>query len=182
MMSFSEVCDGIVLLGAVTIALTNIYSFIKKPKEQIEQARKEEIKTQIKTTLEEEMPNIFLQHDLELHQQCAVDRNTCVENIKEEIIENIQEALDEISQVNLEQKETIDTLIRASKDVLRQRIMDIYNKYKFDKRMPIYMREALTELYKDYKAEGGNSYIDKYYNRMKEWEDYDDEGEEFLPI
>ena len=60
--------------------------------------------------------------------------------------------------------------------------MDIYNKYKFDKRMPIYMREALNELYKDYKAEGGNSYIDKYYNRMKEWETYNDEGEDFLPL
>lgn len=62
--------------------------------------------------------------------------------------------------------------------MLRQRIMDIYHRYKADRRMPIYAKEALDELYKDYKAEGGNSYIDKYYKRMCLWETYDDENYE----
>jgi hypothetical protein len=39
-------------------------------------------------------------------------------------------------------------------------------------------REALDVYYADYKAIGGNSYIDKYYRRMKRWrvdyEDYED--------
>ena len=46
---------------------------------------------------------------------------------------------------------------------------------KKEKRFPIHAKEALDELYKDYKAEDGNSYIDKYYARMCTWEAYDDE-------
>jgi hypothetical protein len=35
--------------------------------------------------------------------------------------------------------------------------------------MAIYEKEALEQYYIDYKAEGGNSYIDKYYKRMSTW-------------
>lgn len=177
-MTFSTLTDWIILASALCVAITNIYNFFKKPKEKLEQKRKEELDAQIKATIKQEMPSIFLQHDTELHKQCAADRSSCVENIKEEIVEETQEVLDEILQVNLEQKEFIDILIKTSKDVLRQRIMDIYHKYKYEKRMPIHAREALDELYKDYKAENGNSYIDKYYNRMQPWETYDDECNE----
>ena len=62
--------------------------------------------------------------------------------------------------------------------MLRQRIMMIYHNYKTSKRITIYDREALDEAYKDYKAEGGNSYIDKYYNRTLSWETYYPDDEE----
>ena len=50
--------------------------------------------------------------------------------------------------------------------------MDIYHRYKKEKTYPMYEKEKLEELYKDYKAEKGNSYIDKYYNRMRTRETY----------
>lgn len=53
--------------------------------------------------------------------------------------------------------------------------MAIYHQYKKEKRFPIHVREALDELYRDYKSEGGNSYIDKYYKRMADWEEYEEE-------
>ena len=57
--------------------------------------------------------------------------------------------------------------------------MAIYHEYKFERALPIHVKEALDELYKDYKKEGGNSYIDKYYGRMGKWKitypDGDDE-------
>ena len=62
--------------------------------------------------------------------------------------------------------------------MLRQRIMMIYHNYKTSKRITIYDREALDEAYKDYKAEGGNSYIDKYYKRTLSWETYYPDDEE----
>lgn len=155
----SEICNIIILIGAVIVAIKNIYNFFHEPKKKIDDRRKEEVREQVKSILEEEATEI-----------------------KNEVLENMKEVLDGLLKINLEQNKSIEVLTQASKDVLRQRIMDIYNKYKFDKRMPIYMREALNELYKDYKAELGNSYIDKYYNRMKEWETYNDEGEDFLPL
>ena len=36
----------------------------------------------------------------------------------------------------------------------------------------------MVQYYKDYKAINGNSYIDKYYNRMKKWAIVPDEYEE----
>ena len=41
-----------------------------------------------------------------------------------------------------------------------------------------YDKEVLDELYKDYKSQLGNSYIDKYYNRMKNWHIIDEILEE----
>jgi hypothetical protein len=66
--------------------------------------------------------------------------------------------------------------------VLREKIMAIYHKNKHERRMSGYEREALTQYYKDYKAINGNSYIDKYYARMKNWatdeDDYLDDDEQ----
>lgn len=47
--------------------------------------------------------------------------------------------------------------------------MAIYYEYRDTQCIPVSKKEALDELYKDYKTQGGNSYIDKYYGRMKEW-------------
>ena len=174
-MTFSELCDWIILIGAVTIALTNIYNFFAKPHKKAKDKKDEEIKTKIENTLEEKMPEFFLQHDIETRQKYLADRQQYLSDIKNEVLEDTRDTLEGILELNLEQNQAIEILITTSKDVLRQRIMDIYHKYKVEKRMPIHAKEALDELYKDYKAEKGNSYIDKYYNRMILWEIYDDE-------
>lgn len=175
-MSFSEICDWIVLIGAVTIALTNIYNFFAKPRKKAKDKKDAELKTQIETTLDKKMPDILLKHDLETRDKYLADRQQYLVDIKNEVLEDTKDTLEGILRLNLEQNEAIEVLITTSKDILRQRIMNIYHTYKFEKRMPIHAKEALNELYKDYKAEKGNSYIDKYYNRMIAWEIYDDEA------
>jgi hypothetical protein len=47
--------------------------------------------------------------------------------------------------------------------------MGLYHKGKSTRTLENWEKEALTQYYKDYKAMNGNSYIDKYYNRMKKW-------------
>jgi hypothetical protein len=47
--------------------------------------------------------------------------------------------------------------------------MAIYHKGKRTKTLTLWEKEALAQYYTDYKAEGGNGYIDKYYNRMMAW-------------
>jgi hypothetical protein len=70
-------------------------------------------------------------------------------------------------------------LVISAKDVLREKIMGIYLKNKKDKILTLNEKEALDQYYVDYKAMKGNSYIDKYYNRMKKWrvieDDYEDD-------
>jgi hypothetical protein len=53
--------------------------------------------------------------------------------------------------------------------------MAIYHKNKHERSMMEHEREAVDQYYKDYKKLKGNSYIDKYYSRMKSWQTiYDD--------
>ena len=177
-LSFSQICDTIVLVSAMCIAFTNIYNFFAKPTSKLKKKRTEEIQEQISDTLDEKLPEILLEHDLETRQKYLSDRQNYLNEIKTEVLTDVKDMLDSIYKLNLEQNESIKTLFQGNKDMLRQRIMDIYYTYRDEKKLPIHKKEALNELYKDYKAEKGNSYIDKYYNRMKLWEVYDDENYE----
>jgi hypothetical protein len=77
--------------------------------------------------------------------------------------------------------DTIEALVISARDVLREKIMAIYHKNKYNRTLTEYEREALNQYYIDYKALHGNSYIDKRYNRMDKWkviyddDPYDDE-------
>ena len=59
-------------------------------------------------------------------------------------------------------------------DMLRQRIMVIYHKYREVQIISRYDREIVDQLYKDYKKAGGNRYIEKIYARIKRWEVIED--------
>ena len=73
----------------------------------------------------------------------------------------------------------MEIMIKSGKDVLREKIMAIYHKRKKQRALQQHEKEALTEWYKDYKAMNGNSYIDKYFQRMEDWlvipDNYDNE-------
>jgi hypothetical protein len=75
-----------------------------------------------------------------------------------------------------------ETLAISAKDVLREKIMAVYHKNKHRRQLDESEKEALDQYYKDYKAINGNSYIDKYYGRMKRWEvipeEYHEEDED----
>ena len=175
-MSISQFCDIIILVSALCIAITNIYNFFAKPTTKLKKKKTEELNNQISNILDEKLPEILLEHDLETRQKYLDDKQNCLNEIKTAVLTDVKDTLDSIYKLNLEQNESIKTLSQGNKDMLRQRIMDIYYTYRDEKKLPIHKKEALDELYKDYKAEGGNSYIDKYHNRMKTWEIYDDES------
>lgn len=180
-LSIEELCDWIILIAAAGAALYKIFGWLKSPfkwgkkkKEELAEERKQEIYN----ILEEKLPDHFLEHDLETRQKYLNDRLNYLNEIKNEILADIGETLNEIKEMNIEQTKQISLIHQSSKDMLRQRIMMIYHSCKVSKRISIYDREALDEAYKDYKKEGGNSYIDKYYNRTINWETYYPDGEE----
>lgn len=171
-LTFSDICNGIILIGAVCVAVKNIYNFVKKPKDKLKQKHDEDTKEQIKEVLTQELPPLLDQRDKALRERYLADDKRRTEEMQEHILDEIKDTLDGILEINLEQNKLIEILTQGSKDMMRQRIMDIYHKYKVTKSFPVHVKEALDELYKDYKAEGGNSYIDKYYARMMPWETY----------
>lgn len=188
-LTIEQLCDWLILISAAGVAVVKIYGWFKAPfkwgKKRQQQA-KEEQRKEICKILDEEMPNRFLENNLETRQKYLADRTAYLNEIKEEILKQMKEdflveikkELEDIKKINIEQTEQISTIRQGSKDMLRQRIMMIYHSCKNSKKISIYDREALDEAYKDYKAEGGNSYIDKYYTRTLNWETYYPDCEE----
>lgn len=173
-MTVGELVDYIILFGALCAAIYKIYDFFATPTSKIKQRAQEKEKARIKAIVNEIMPQILYDHDLKTKEKYKSDRQNYLNEIKDEILQEIE---DDISS----NTRTIDALVISAKDVLREKIMAIYHKNKYNRTLTEYEREALNQYYIDYKALNGNSYIDKRYNRMDKWkviyddDPYDDE-------
>lgn len=173
-LTIEELVDYIILGGALVGAIYKIYEFFAKPTSKIKQRAINKERERIGAVLDEKLPGILYQHDLETRDKYRSDREKYLKEIKNEVIKEIGGELNSNT-------ETIEALVISSKDVLREKIMAIYHKNKYNRTMTEYEREALNQYYIDYKALHGNSYIDKRYNRMDKWkvifddDPYDDE-------
>lgn len=175
-MIISELVDYIILTGALIGAIYKIYDFFAKPTSKLKQRAIEKEKERIGEVLDKKLPDILYKHDLETRDKYKGDRQNYLNEIKAEILKEIGDDI-------LDNTKTIDALVISAKDVLREKIMAIYHKNKYNRTLTEYEREALNQYYIDYKALKGNSYIDKRYNRMDKWkvifddDPYDDDEE-----
>ncbi len=162
--------DFIILIGALVLALDRIgakFGWFKKKTDNSFEKKVTEI-------VEKILPDILYKHDLETREKYKADRQRYLKDISNEILANIQQELHQVDSLD----EKYEILACSARDVLREKIMGIYHKNVRAREMTRYEKEALTQYYKDYKAMNGNSYIDRYYNRMLEWavieDDYED--------
>lgn len=170
-MDLQQICNWVVLFGAVAVALTNIIKFFIKPTTFYKNKRDKEIDQKMQDFFEELFPKYLEEHDLRTRDKYRADRQRYLEEISLEVENNHKETLEEIKQIVLNQNKSISDLNQGIKDVLREKIMTIYDNGKKDCRITREKKEILDELYKDYTAIGGNSYITHYYNRVEEdWE------------
>lgn len=173
-LTVGELVDYIILGGALVGALYKIYEFFAKPTSKIKQRAINKEKERIGAVLDEKLPTILYNHDLKTREKYKGDRQNYLNEIKAEVLAEIGD------EINTNTK-TIGALVISAKDVLREKIMAIYHKNKYNRTLTEYEREALNQYYIDYKALHGNSYIDKRYNRMDKWrviyddDPYDDE-------
>ena len=162
--------DVIILIGALILALDRIgakFGWFKKKTDN-------SFEKKVLDVLKKALPNILKEHDLETREKYKADRERYLKDISNEILSNIQ---NELRQVNSLDKK-YEVLACSARDVLREKIMAIYHKNVRAREMTRYEKEALTQYYKDYKAMDGNSYIDRYYNRMLEWNIVEDDYDE----
>lgn len=176
-MIIQTICDIIILIGAVASAIVAIVNFFAKPTSKLKRRKIKKSKELLKTALDELMPKYLDDHDQMTRQRYLADRQRYLKEIAQEVQNNTAEQLNNIQKLNEQQSEVIDLLRKNVVDILRQKIERIYFKYKDCKKIPLYERENLDDLYSDYKRGGGNHYIDKLYNRMKDWETTDEELE-----
>lgn len=60
-------------------------------------------------------------------------------------------------------------MIEATKCSLRNDILDIYDRCKIEKKMTKYQFESLELSYKQYKALGGNSFVDAIHLKIQNY-------------
>ena len=173
-LTVGEIVDYIILGGALVAAIYKIWDFFAKPTSKLKQKINDKEKSRVSAILDEKLPQILYDHDIETRDKYKSDRQKYLNEIKEEVLKEIGDDIKTNS-------ETINALVISAKDVLREKIMAIYHKNKYNRTMTEYEREALNQYYIDYKALNGNSYIDKRYKRMDKWkvifddDPYDDE-------
>ena len=152
MLQFFEQLNNIVTpIGIFLATIFSIYSFFAKPTSFFKKKRLERQRKFVESIIEETVEKIVEERFLSYNEQT-------------------EQFLDQIEKLNTEQSKLITILCRSSQDLLRQRIMTIYHTYKVDQQIPIYLWEDVKMLYKDYKDQMGNSYLDRYYERMEMWE------------
>ena len=169
--------DIIIIIGGICVAIKNISEYFGKPIKFFKKRTDKNFEAKTIEILNKVLPDILYQHDLGTRDKYLADRQRYLEDIKAEVLKNIQGELNEVAQLASQ----YEVLVISSKDVLREKIMAIYHKNKKDKTLTLNEKEALDQYYVDYKSMKGNSYIDKYYNRMKKWkvaeDDYNDDDD-----
>lgn len=200
-MDLGVICDYIILIGAVVGAITAIWKFVlnsgKGIKKTVDKAAEEKeaefnakvderarqvaqpmIDSAVRTLtasfeglLDKHLPNRLLAHDLETRQKYLADRQRYLCEIKDEVVTVMK---DKIDAVDMHEDQMI-VFTEVLKELLRERIMEIYRRNKHLRQLEEHERFELKQAYASYKSINGNSYIDGYYHTMEEWETLPDE-------
>ncbi len=156
-----EICNLIILMSAVIIASKNIYSFFKKPVDDIQERARANEEQHIEQVLENKIPPL-------LQKNC----------------ETIMGSLDELKEMTIDQEgqltqmqESLDLLNASQLDILRYNMNKLYYKYRPYRKMLNADKKAFIKLYNDYKLMHGNTWIDALYAEVKDWPIVEDEQE-----
>lgn len=170
--TLGDLVDLIILLGALCAAIYKIWEFFAKPTSTIKKRKEEKDKAKIIAVLDEVLPDKLYEHDLAIRDKYKSDRANYLKLIRDDVLAQVCAPIQQ-------NQDDLEALKISAKDVLREKIMAIYHKNKYERQMVEHEREALEQYYKDYKKLNGNSYIDKYYTRIKSWVTiYDDYTED----
>ena len=161
-MNLSTICDALILVGAAAMAVANILAIIRKTGKAFGATHKK----QIVEVIEEVIPDMLAAHDLETRKKYLADRQKYLRDITDEVTNNLTEQLSTIET----HEERMKLFSEALKELLRERIMMIYGRNRARRKLEEHEKIELVHCYETYKALGGNSYIDGYYERMELWE------------
>ena len=162
----SNASSIIILIGGVFTAINIICSAIGKPIKFWKKRADEEFEEKVVDILKKALPKLLETRDLQTRDKYLADRERYLNQIKSEVVTSIDGELNQVKKLDSK----ISSLEISAKDVLREKIVCMYETNKHQRRLKFFERKALNQYYKDYKAMGGNSYIDTIYSRMDTWE------------
>lgn len=200
-MDLAVICDVIILIAAVLGAITAIWKFIfnsgkgiKKTVDKVTEEKEAEFNAKVDARiaervqpmidqaartltasfeglLDKHLPDRLTAHDLETRQKYLADRQRYLCEIKDEVVQVMQ---DRITAVD-EHEDQMKVFTEVMKELLRERIMEIYRRNKHLRQLEDHERYELRQAYASYKSINGNSYIDGYYATMETWDTVPDE-------
>ena len=160
-LSLQEICNIIILVSAVIIAVKNIYGFLKKPVDDLHGRAQSAEQHRVEEILSKKVPEM-------------------VKANQEDIIDSLEEikglVLDQQHNLNKIQK-SVDLLNVSQMDLMRYNMNRLYYKYRPFKKILDCDKKAFMKLYNDYHDMGGNAWIDSLYNEVMCWEIVEDESE-----
>ena len=127
-------CGVIITIGSVVTALCTIFNAIKSPAKKFKDRQEQELKMLIVNTIKEILPNLLTEHDNEIKRQFKADRDKYFNEIKESTISDIQDELQQVKILGIQ----YESLMISARDVLREKIIKIYNDNKATKKLHIY--------------------------------------------
>ena len=194
-MGLGMICDIIILIAAVCVAITNIYKFfansgkgIKKKVDEVSAEREADFNAKVdervkivaqpmidsavrtltasfEGLLDKHLPERLVAHDHETRRKYLEDRQRYLEEIKDEVVCVLQDRIDAVD----EHDDQMKVFSEVMKELLRERIMEIYRRNRMGRQLEDHERYELRQAYASYKSIGGNSYIDGYYETMDGW-------------
>lgn len=200
-MDLGMICDIIILASAVCVAIANIYKFfansgrgLKKKVDQVSAEKEAEFNAKVderarqiaqpmidaavrnltssfEGLLDKHLPDRLYQHDLETRKNYLADRQRYLCEIKDEVVTVLKDRIDAVD----EHGEQMHVFTEVMKELLRERIMEIYRRNKGLRQLEDHERYELKQAYASYKSIKGNSYIDGYYETMETWATVPDE-------
>ena len=160
-LSLQEICNIIILVSAVIIAVKNIYGFLKKPVDDLHGRAQSAEQHRIEEILSKKVPEM-----VKTNQEDIIDS---LEEIKGLVLDQ-QHNLDKI-------QKSVDLLNTSQMDLMRYNMNRLYYKYRPFKKILDCDKKAFMKLYNDYHDMGGNTWIDSLYNEVMCWEIVEDESE-----
>ena len=200
-MDLGMICDVIILVAAVLGAIGGIWKFIlnsgkgiKKTVDKVAEDKETEFNAKVDARIKEKvqpmidsavrtltasfeglldkhLPERLEAHDLETRDKYRADRYRYLCEIKDEVVKVMGDKMAAIETHD----EQMNVFTQVLKELLRERIMEIYRRNKHLRQLEEHERFELRQAYASYKSINGNSYIDGYYETMEQWETVPDE-------
>ena len=179
-LNLQGVCNVIILVSAVIIALKNIYGFFKKPVTDLQDKARLAEEKRIVRIVEEKMPEILKKHS----QNVKGERQLEDKKMAGAVIEAMDDKIEEVKEIQLDQgtqmqkiQKSVDLLNTSQMDLMRYNMNRLYYKYRPYKKILDCDKKAFIKLYNDYHEMGGNTWIDSLYEEVKKWETVEDDCE-----
>lgn len=179
-----ELCNIIILVSAVILAVKNIYSFFRKPVDDLHDREIDREERHINDVLQKQIPQMLEKHSLKLQDTRRLEDEEMAQTIKDSVVAAVSDKIEELKEITLDQgtelkhiQQSIDLLNASQLDLMRYNMNGLYYKYRPYKKILDCDKKAFIKFYNDYHSMGGNTWIDTLYEEVIHWEIIHDESE-----